>query len=586
MRNRLRAPDGSFATQEEIDVLRNIRPDIAKKYNKYGYEESGPLDNFMSGINRGISDYTESADYLGNLALEQAPKFKGSGRADAVGAANNEREQEYQKMTEGSIAAGAGRMVANIIPGFLPMAGPARLASAAAKVLPKLGNAKTLQVAGESLKKFSNNSARAKQALIETINADPLLSTAKKGVVGLGKATVNNPRWYVSAPSKGVAGYLSTNSKDAESVSPENIGLYGGLAGGVAGGLGRMIAGPQLLQNPDKLAYNSQAVKEGFSIPPSSMVHAPIGRIMEAFASNSALKSELAIKNTNNAHRLARQDIGLPVNTNPITKAEFAMAEAQPASVYDSIKSMKLRGKPDKKVQQNLLKEYVIDKERFRAGDPKVGDILKNAYSKASYPISKLMDDIRDSGDLVKQFKKEGDTKSSDLMSDIKKSIEDTVYSRLDRHSPGKAAEYKSARRTFAKIHELEEAISKEKLSGPKLAAARKRANMNAYTGGLKSIADFANKHPSVAFTEADSPNFPRLMTGALGAGGMYLNPTYGVLAAALPYAAQKFLSSRLYQHLATDPKLNKISEAIGYPLQGQMMPGYWAGALERKNDK
>ncbi len=585
-RERLRKADGTPLNEYEVAQYLKARPEMRGKFNKYGYVEGSWYENFARGLKRGaVEDFGETFDYLGNLALEQTPKYKGSGRADAVGSKNKANETDYQQQTDGSFAAGLGRVAPLLAtPGGLAVLG-GKAATMAVKSIPVLKNSSQIQKVSQALSNFAAKKAANKAATsagVAQANAKmPEIALLVDGYKGLKKLTVDNPNWLANAASRGALGYTATNAKDAESASLSNILGYGALGGVAASGLARAV-GPSLKDVGDKLRKEVEDVKKGFSIPPSSKVHAPIGRLLEALAGKNNVATELGIKNTQNAQKLARQEIGLPPTTNPITDMEFELAKQQPNAVYNSIRNLTdAQGNPlrvpiDRLAQRDLHSKLMSDKRRTATVDKKLENVLGRSYPDPTASVPDLIQDIRRWGDMATAFKKADDNASASYISQHRKNIENSLSNALENAAPGKASEYIDARKKFAQIRDLELARggNGEKLNAVKLAGARVKSGSDKFTGGLKDIADFAGRHPSIAFSGADTVTLPQ--TNTIASLARLIGPT----------ASRKLIASRPYQHLSTNPWLNIPGAAVNHLLDSNLMPGYWGAVTERAFDK
>lgn len=590
---RLTWPNGTPLNEGEVAELLKAHPDMVGKINKYGYNEAPFYENFWNGLKRGgYEDFAETGDYLYNLAREQTPKYKGSGEADAVGAQNVARETEYQQQTDGSFWAGLGRAAPLAVPVGGVAKGVATAVGKAATRIPAIRNSAATQKLSTALSNFSAKkaaeAAAAPAAAAAANKAVPEIGLLVDGYKGLKNATVNNPRWYVNAPARGALGYTMTNAKDKESASWEHILGYGAGGGAIAGGLGKAL-GPPLKGAGDRLRKEFEDVRKGFNIPPSSMAHAPIGRVLEVLAGKNHLATELAIKNTQNAHKLARQEIGLPPSTNPLTDVDFNTAKQQPSEIYDSVRGLKdPRGNPlkvsiDQKAQRSLFNSLSADKRRTASVDAGLFRVLENSYRDPKVIVPDLIDDIRQWGDEIKVFKNAGDNSSARYMSAHKKNAENSLAQALEKEAPGKYNEYLDARKKFAKIHALEESLSGEKLNAIKLAAQRVKSGSDKLPGGIKDITDFARRHPKVAFSAADSVDMPWARQSLFSAGGALAGGPWGAAAGALaPPMAREILGSRFYQNAATSPSLNKLGSGLNHLLDYELMPGYWGATRER----
>lgn len=581
---RLRRPDGTPANEREVAKYLIAHPDMAGKFNKYGYEEAPFYENFWNGLKRGgYEDLAETAGYLGSLAFEQTPKYRGSGIADEAGAKNVARETEYQQQTDGSWPAGIGRMLPMAVPiGGLPN-GVAKVAGKIATSIPAIRNSAATQKISSALSNFSAKQAVSKAAAPAAVahanKAVPEIGLLVDAYKGLKKHTINNPRWYVNAPARGALGYTMTNAKDKESASLKNIAMYGALGGGIAGGLGKAL-GPSLKEAGARLSKEWEDVRKGFNIPPSSMAHAPIGRVLEALAGKNNLATELAIKNTGNAQRLARKEIGLPPSTDPLTELDFNTAKQRPSEIYDSVRGMTdPHGKPltgviDQEAQRNNFNSLLADKKRTASVDDGLFRTLGNAYRDPKVTVPDLIQDIRKWGDKIKAFKNAGDNSSAEYMRNHKKNVENSLAQALEKEAPGKYNEYLDARKKFAQIKALESAMNGEKLNAVKLAAQSVKSGTDKLPGGLKDITDFAKRHPRVAFSAADSVTPPSggIVSSVLKIGRM---------------APRKIAGSRFYQNLSANPMLNKWgSGGLNRLLDYDLMPGYWGATLERSRKK
>lgn len=581
---RLTRPDGTPANEREVAEFLKSHPDMVGKINKYGYDEAPFYENFWNGLKRGgYEDFAEVIDYGGTALSELFSNKNGFEESDAIGAKNSAREEEYQQQTDGSIAAGIGRMSLVAAPVGAGLKGAATVAGKVATRIPAIRNSAATQKISTALSNFSAKKAADKASTAAGVaaanKAVPEIGLLVDGYKGLKKHTINNPRWYVNAPARGALGYTMTNAKDKESASWEHILGYGALGGLAAGGLGKAL-GPSLKEAGARLSKEWEDVRKGFNLPPSSMAHAPIGRVLEALAGKNNLATELAIKNTGNAHKLARQEIGLPPSANPLTELDFNTVKQRPSEIYDSVRNMTdAQGKPlmgviDQEAQRNNFNSLLADKKRTASVDDGLFRTLGNAYRDPKVTVPDLIQDIRKWGDKVKSFKNSGDNSSARYMSAHKKNVENSLAQALEKEAPGKYNEYLDARKKFAQIEALKSALVGEKLNAVKLAAQSVKSGTDKLPGGLKDITDFAKRYPKVAFSAADSVNTP---SGNLIASALRLAP-------ALP---RKIVGSRFYQNLSANPIFNKWGGGgLNHLLDHDLMPGYWGATLERSNKK
>jgi hypothetical protein len=182
---RILQPNGKPFTPAQYEQIFKENPELRGKYNKYGYEESDGLKNFGRGALRSLKDIGDSAEYLfakGKDWWHEGEKgYKPV--AKEVSDRNIKSEQDYQEMTDGSIAAGLGRAGGTIGTTFIPVGGVA---------------AKLAQVGSKA----------ASMARLPTIAVKPISALNKTA-----SALYNSPNTIIRGATRGTLGYGATNAK-------------------------------------------------------------------------------------------------------------------------------------------------------------------------------------------------------------------------------------------------------------------------------------------------------------------------------------------------------------------------------------
>lgn len=545
---RILQPNGKPFTPAQYEQIFKENPDLRVKYNKYGYEESSGLKNLGRGALRSLQDMGDA----GNYGYAKLKDWWNEGKkgykpvTKEVSDRNIKSEQDYQEMTDGSVAAGLGRFGGSVLtPG---LGGPSVLirgVATAAKLGTKLPSLNKIILATTKAPTISKSYTK----------------TALKGA------------------RDGMLGYLSTGAKDENSASLKNILTYGAGGGALAAGAGRLIGGPSGAAK--KMSDIGEHVSQGFAVPPSSMPHAPIGKALEGIAGKNNVKNEIAIRNTANAQRLARKELGLPVNSDPITDVEIALAKEAPNKIRNEISNSGAVVYPNKNKLKELTDEFYSRLDTRPANVPNLKKALEDGYTKNSYHVSEMLDSSQFYRDLASDLYSSSDShirKFGDIPKRFSKEIDDSINSSLNGNMIN---DLNRMRKDYSKIYSVRDARDFEKLNPLKLARKNKP-----YTGGLKSISDFARAYPNVAHSKFDRADYLNagniLRSSVLGAGGGLFGGPYYSLLSLLPPAASKIVSHPLYQRAATSKLVNYPAEIFGLLMQTPGVLGEQAGAAQR----
>lgn len=387
------------------------------------------------------------------------------------------------------------------------------------------------------------------------------------GVVGYGAAglptlLIPGVNTYTGAALTGAGlGALTTEGD----LSTRAINAGAGAVGGPLGvGIGRGVGaganwlsqwlGRNASQNAARDAAVESAQQAGYALPPVQVRPDIKNAVVQAWGGPVATTKGAAAKNQGLTNVLAARDLELPSNT-VLTRDVAEGVAAKAGNVYQSLKN---------------VGTFVSD-QPYRAA---LGGILQKAQPTQGFTtlenksIQSLVADLdkpsMDSATAVELMKKLRFDASGNLASmdpttkalgqaqkDAARALEGLVDRNLaefEQNYPGQgfgtlADEFRSARTLIAKAKNVGKAIIGENVSAPAIVGMAKRGVP--LTGGLKTIADVAERFPKATALLNQEPSPYSAVDALFGAGGLaaHVNPLYAAGIAARPLVRMAALS-------------------------------------------
>ena len=575
---RLRFPDGTPLNQQQVNEFIQLNPEYQGKINKYGYEEAGALSNLGKGALRSVQDIGDTAEYW----LARGKDWINEGKkgykpvAKEVSDRNIKSEQDYQEMTDGSIAAGLGRIGGTVGTAFIPGGIPAKLAQGASKVasfarMPKIASAASKVATGLT------NNQKAKQELLKIVQEESKYG----GLAKLPEFILNNSKIAVRGAGRGTLGYGLTSAKDENSGSLENILTYGAGGGALIGGIGAKLASRANKPLSETEKEILSLMDAGYTLKPSNVPNpgfiAPKIELLANLGGKDKLNNVVTRKNMENTNRIARREIGLDPSGASIAEADIAFSKTPSSNIYDLVRNSSVKSGIDNSRRLNDIKKYANDIASTGIRDPEIETMLMKSYPNGlEIPAEQTVRNIRKYGDMAKERVKKGDYYGSEFISNQKKNVEDSLQSALEKYDKSLFNKYKKARSDFAKIYKVENAINAGFVDPRKLNRLSKNSK---FDDGLSKIAKFGEMYPNISYRQ-DIPieQTIGLLPSVLSGIGASYNP-YLAGAAFLPSIARKAITSPIGQKMIKPSKPKKSLGKVGEFLND----GTYLGFIQRQ---
>lgn len=290
-------------------------------------------------------------------------------------------------------------------------------------------------------------------------------------------------------------------------------------------GLGAAAEAPGVVGAPSDLDPLATARAAGFKTSPTNAslrnptmqpgVKAQIGEV--ASGGNDAITNANNIDNTARSTQLAGQQMGLGDNVTKITVPDLKTAKAAPGAAYDLTGQALGDFKPTSNMQ-NLLKDAASDNS-------------VDSTSAARTAANKVLANIQDDGTY-----KGGGTQLVQDISSLRESpntrpIANILEDEMDRQaqnslSPTLAKNYRDARRQFAQIYTVQDALQGGQVD-PQAIGAVHQAYPNLLTGQLRLIGSAAQELPADMKlpTSSDAGALDSLIGGTKKALGSIVRP-------------------------------------------------------------
>jgi len=344
--------------------------------------------------------------------------------------------------------------------------------------------------------------------------------------------------------------------------------VTGGMLPSIAGAFERKAArlGAERAANPVRDVTLSEALKAGYTVPPSQAKAGLVSRVLEGVSGKYKTNQLAGLRNQEVTDRLVRESLGLPEGT-PLTKEtiqavrrEAYRAGYEPVKQAGSIATDSEYGK----ALDSIVGRFKGPSESFPGAGGKDVEELVAGYKVGKFDSKHAVDAIQDLRDKASQAFRQGDTRMANAYRDLASALEGQVERGLEKS--GKSGQetlrgFREARKLMAKSHSVEDALSEGSgsVSATSLAAALKRGAP--LSGELKTIAKFGQVFPDVAKIPKSGDANP--FTALDVAGEAFGLGAHNPYVAALPLArigARYAITSPWYQRTIVSPEARQQS--------------------------
>jgi Transglycosylase SLT domain len=350
-------------------------------------------------------------------------------------------------------------------------------------------------------------------------------------------------------------------------VNPEDA-ASGAVIGGVLGpaatlaGAGGKLVGKVLKGRPLEIPESvknaaKNALEKGYVIPPTQVNPTFVNRVLEGTSGKITTAQNASHLNQDISNSLAKKaigagsldDLGLSKVRSDANKAYDILSRQNPFTTDEKfMASLDNAAGNTAKFHENFpgLKNYEVD------------GLIESLKGKQSFDAGstiKAIKQLRADATVNKGVQDPAKKELGRVQSKIASSLEDLVDRNLEKSGNGQLLEdYRSARSTLAKTHDIEKAVDRSTGNVNANVLAKSLQKGRPLTGELKAIAEFAQAFPKAAQNISKMGSLPQ--TSPLDAhaiGGLSIltgNPGYAALLAMRPAARKavlsKFVQSRL----------------------------------------
>lgn len=418
-----------------------------------------------------------------------------------------------------------------------------------------------------------------------TLAASPRVAQVLEAISsgGMRAAPATNPLANLAARATGgaISGGVSAGLVDPEYAKTGAI--VGGIlppaiqgAGKVGNRLMTMLSGPQT--DPQLLAAVAAARQAGYVIPPTQAKPTLANRLLEGFSGKITTAQNASARNQSVTNDLARKAIG----ADDLSEAGIAQVRAKANQAYDA-----LGQSPD----------FVADDVFIKALDDAGGNssaMRENFPGLVNAEVDNLVAGLRERGtfgaqptiEAIKQLRFEASANKAaqdpakkalgKAQNKIASAFEDLIDRNLQASGNRQLlTDYREARKTLAKVYDVEKAINpaSRSVEAGKLAAALKKGRP--LTGELLEIAEFAGQFPKAAQSVERMGSLPQVSPldfGALGTmSAVTANPMLMAGVLARPAARSAILSPLVQSRLMT-PAGNPLARLALSPRAEQLL--------------
>jgi hypothetical protein len=370
-------------------------------------------------------------------------------------------------------------------------------------------------------------------------------------------------------------------------IDPEYAGtgaIVGGVlppalagAGKVANVVGRTISGPAV--QPGVQQAVTAARNAGYVIPPTQAKPTLTNRLLEGFSGKITTAQNASARNQPITNELAKKSIG----ASELSEAGLAEVRKNANAVYSKLGSAGELATDD--VFRKAISDAGVRSEKFAADFPEliskdVDTLLEKFSSKKSFDAQSAIEAIKRLREGQRAGLKAFDDAEKKAYARVQGKIADALEGVVERNlakngSADLLASFKEARKTLAKVYDVEKALNTTtgNVDAAKLAAALKKGRP--LTGELRQIAEFSGQFPKAAQMTEKMGSLPQtspLDWGAMGVtSAMTGNPLMMAGVLARPAARSLVLSNAVQNRLAT-PAGNRLMQLTTNPGAEQLL--------------
>lgn len=405
--------------------------------------------------------------------------------------------------------------------------------------------------------------------VLGTAPVGPVLGAAAKGVgaTRFGNALASSG-FTTGAPAKAgdmalrLFGGAVTGGASAGLVDPQSAQLgatIGGVLPPVAKLVGSAVSAGGAATARAAVPGAIEARGAGYVIPPTQVKPTLTNRLMEGFAGKITTAQNASAKNQPITNELARKAIGADELTKigiqtvrDKANAAYSQLAAVGAFQVDDSFRESVRAAAGRKALPGLSNREVDELVDGLAGQ----SMLDAQQTVESIKLLRYQGSAnRSAADPAKR------TLGSAQMK-IAGALEDLIDRNL-REAPDLLANYRSARTTLAKVHDVEKALNEASgnVDAQKLAQLLKKGRP--LSGELRTVAEFASRFPKAAQMPEKMGSLPQtspldwIATGALSASTAEPTMMAGVLAR--PLVRSRLLSESVQNRLTRAPVLSEF---------------------------
>lgn len=363
---------------------------------------------------------------------------------------------------------------------------------------------------------------------VQRYGAEPLTPVARQNLQAIGGAirpiveTARRPGQAVAEAGYPVLGTtLATIPEGLLTVmNPEARGAIGAVAQGAARGTERAAAGavariPGVTQTAERIASSGEAKaaaenldrlpentrierlkKGGYFQTPTKGGGGFRGRAAEGFAGQ--LETEYAVSRKNSVvhNRKAAKDIGL-AEGQPLTEEAIEAQKQKAGTVYDQVRNT---SKETGRVKFD--DQFAADMEKVRERtETEAADFPEDVNDAIEKEIGKFSRADADSSSILSKVKKLRERASANMRGDADKfelgiaqkkiatAMEDQLERHLEQTNPTLIQQFRDARKQFAKIYSVEDALTPNGNISPAVLARQLKRGVP-LDGGLLEIAE------------------------------------------------------------------------------------------------
>lgn len=385
-----------------------------------------------------------------------------------------------------------------------------------------------------------------------------ILDTAVQSGVGMAINPSASMRQLGGSMVTGVLGGTAAGSTKEATGSDTAANIVGmlspaAISGAASYGKGRLNSvDAENSRNAVRNATLKDARAEGYVVAPSLVNPSFINNRLESMAGKAALKQEASKRNDSVTQRIGNREAGIAEDA-ALTPGILDSRRDVLAQPYREVAA--LPGLPAPLIVKNANTQYPI---KYHGATPPTPAADLEALKQARFDANRLWRDYSKSGE---QATRTAALKASADVNALDASLEAAALRSGDKHLMERLRE---ARTQIAKTHDVEKALNlgDASISAPSL--GRMYDAGAPFTGGLETVAKFAQGPGRQFVTEGNRVPAPGVsgtealaMTGFGAAGGAVGGPVGGVLAGGLPLLrgpVRSLLLSPQWQNWMADP--------------------------------